>query len=206
MNTSAIRAIKERLQQNKLCTSDAITELLPMLRERAASESLVSVRNNSLCADILTVLHCELIGYDQPKWALSGPYRRCRAETFIKDNNNRFKAELMQKNCCFIAVWGTQQIESFLSDIIDIEIFRCGRQELIDHYVNAVIQKNLTFITESDVDPDVGLRVQVFELIRIYFEIQRIVCKLCDLLVESLETGCVTLLSNSPVLNLYASI
>jgi hypothetical protein len=187
MLSDAIRLIDESLSSRTILVSDAIVSLSKLIIKRTANESLLSATHTGFFAQAGASLNKELLGYEKPDWNLDVPYRQCKAEIVRKINSADSVSYTPLRTEYFIAVWGAQQIESYLSEVMDISVLTTGSDELIAHEVNRLAQTNYIIYTESGISSDLWLRFSIMEIVAIYLQIHAVISELCKVLVHVLE-------------------
>ncbi len=197
MRTEAIRLIDDSLSSHTILVSDAIIALSKLVNKIAADESF-SRAETAYFVDAAASLNKELLGYEKPDWNLESPYRKCEADIvrqIIGVQSNSYKFLSKQ---CFVAVWGAQQIEAHLSELMDMNVFTTGNDELIVKEINALSQTNYILYSESGISSDLWLRFSIMEMVRIYFEIKTVMSEICKVLVEVLENRNAEVFDASP--------
>ena len=198
MLSDAIRLIDESLSSRTILVSDAIVSLSKLIIKRAANESLLSASYTGFFAQAAASLNKELLGYDKPDWNLDTPYRQCKAEIVRKINSAESISYKLLKTEYFVAVWGAQQIESHLAEVLDISVFTTGSNELIANEVKRLAQTNYVVYSESGISSDLWLRFSIMEMVQIYFQIQAVISELCKVLVHVLEQETVQVFNADP--------
>lgn len=178
--------IDDSLSSHTILVSDAIIALSKLVNKIAEDDSL-SASESTYFVEAAASLNKELLGYDQPNWNLESPYRQCKAEIVRKVITTDSSSYKFLSTQCFIAVWGAQQIEAHLSEVMDMGVFTQGNDELILREINTLSQTNYILCSESGISSDLWLRFSIMEMVRIYFEIKTVMSEMCKVLVDVLE-------------------
>ncbi|MBS1954497.1 MAG: hypothetical protein JST89_09930 [Cyanobacteria bacterium SZAS-4] len=186
MLSNAIKLIDESLSSHTILVSDAIIALSKLVN-KIASDDALSPSETVYFIDAAGSLNKELLGYEHPDWNLESPYRKCDAEIVRKVTDGESSSYKFLSTECFVAVWGAQQIEAHLSEVMNMGVFTTGDDELIVNEVNALSKTNYVLYTESGISSDLWLRFSIMEMVRIYFEIKAVMGEMCRVLVEILE-------------------
>ena len=96
-------------------------------------------------------LNAELLGYDQIVWGQFTNYRKCHIRTAKVVDNSLIYVSNSLPNDNFIMMYGSQQVESLLGEIIDLTIFQSGNQTKIDIETERLANEKFPFHTESGV-------------------------------------------------------
>lgn len=183
----SLRLIDEALSADKILVSDAIVAISNSVHKIATSEKLADATAIAYFFEAAASLNKELLGYDEPDWNLDSPYRQCRAEIVRKIVDSDSTSYKPLSTQYFVAVWGAQQIEAHLSEIMDINVFTSGSEELMATEVNKLRQTNNILYCESGISSDLWLRFSIMEMVRVYFEIKSVMSEICKVLVGILE-------------------
>ncbi len=197
MNPDAIRLIEESLSSHTILVSDAIIALSKLVK-KIATDAALSSSEAAYFVQAASSLNKELLGYDQPDWNLESPYRQCNADIVRKVIDKDSSSYKFLSTQCFIAVWGAQQIEAHLFEVMDMGVFTTGDDELIVKEINALSQTNYILYSESGISGDLWLRFSIMEMVRIYFEIKEVMGEMCRVLVDILENQHVEIFDADP--------
>lgn len=187
MLSSALEILSESLALNNILVSDAIVSTCKLLNKRLADQSRLSSPYTSYFNRTLASLNKELLGYDAPDWDLNGPYRRCEAlivRAIPCANPDDFKPLRSHE---FVAVWGAQQLEAFLAEMMDISVLNSGSDSRIEEEIVRLAGMSFVIYTESGISSDLWLKFSVMEMVRLYFEIQQVLIRLIRLMSQALE-------------------
>ncbi len=187
MLSSALQILSESLSSNNILASDAIVSACKLLNKRIADQSNLSSQYTNYFTRTIASLNKELLGYDAPDWDLNGPYRRLEAlivRATPGSDPDEFKPLRAHE---FIAVWGAQQLETFLSDVMDISVLKSGSDSSIEEEIVRLAGMNYAIYTESGISSDLWLKFNVLEMVRLYFEIQQVLIRLIRLMAQALE-------------------
>ncbi len=177
----AIQAIEHKLNAGTLLVSDAIVALLTILRDRKGSNAQTFATRDSFYEEAADALNKELLGYEKIEWDLSTGFRRCNIRTakMVGSVVNYIPNPLLDS--AFTMMWGAQQVEAFLAEVIDLSVFESGNQELIEREIRLLENKNPLFHTETAVE-DIWVIFTGPELLRLYLQLKSAVSGVCEAL------------------------
>ncbi|MBS1956060.1 MAG: hypothetical protein JST89_17885 [Cyanobacteria bacterium SZAS-4] len=175
----AIQKIDHELSASTMLVSDATVALMAVIRGRTGSNSSTFAARDTFYMEASDALNKELLGYENVEWDLSTGYRRCqiRAAKMVDTNLEYIPNPL--PDSAFTMMWGSQQVEAYLAEIMDLSVLRSGNQELIEREARLLESRNPLFHTETGVD---GIWV-VFtgpELLRLYLQLKSAIIGVCE--------------------------
>lgn len=176
----SIQTIERRLRTSSLLVSDATVMLLVLLRAR--KESIP--RDLSPFYDQLEgSLTRELLGYETGQMDTTSTFRRCNIRTArIVDGIIVYIPNTVSQ-CTLYMVWGSQEVEALLAEILDLRSFQSGDQNLIDQEIERLEATSPAFHTESGF-PEVWATFDGLELLRLYMQLRSVLIQVCKELLE----------------------
>ncbi|MBI2811190.1 MAG: hypothetical protein HYX67_10225 [Candidatus Melainabacteria bacterium] len=185
----AIQTVEHKLNSGTLLVSDATIALLKILRDRQGSNTSTFAARDSFYEEAADALNKELLGYEMIEWDLSTGFRRCNIRTakMVDGVINYIPNPLLDS--ALTMVWGSQQVEAFLAEVMDLSVFESGNRELIEREIRLLESKNPLFHTESGVE-DLWVIFTGPELLRLYLQLKAAVSGVCEALFayETRET------------------
>jgi len=177
----AIQSIERRLSTSTVLVSDATIILLTLLRSRKNSASLGNLA--SLYDEAVQSLTKELLGYEAGELDATNEFRTCH--TRIARVINDTVVYLPEPPVLRIVhmLWGSQQVEASLADVLDLNTLASGNQELISREIKLLSARNPLYYTESGVK-DIWIIFNGMELLRLYFELHSMLLNVCNVLLE----------------------
>lgn len=196
----SVQSVKQKLKANTMLVSNATLAILTALRTRSGSNSATFIKNDCFYDGAVDALNKELLGYEKSEWSSDIKFRRCNIRTAqIIDNTIHYIPNPLS-DTCFHMLWGSQQVEAFLSEVMDLTVFESGNQELIDQEISRLETEKPLFHTETGV-ANVWAVFTGEEMLRLYLQLNAAVMGVCDAIAgyESSEIPGIQITTNVTV-------
>ncbi len=177
----AIQKIEQDLRAGSMLVSDATMALLAVLRGRTGSNAVTFATRDSFYLEAADALNKELLGYEKVEWDLNTGFRRCNIRTAQMVNQALNYVPNALPDSAFTMLWGSQQVEAYLAEIMDLSVFQSGNQELIERETCLLESKNPLFHTETGV-ADIWVVFTGPELLRLYLQLKCAISGVCEAL------------------------
>lgn len=177
----SIQIIWQQLDSGTVLVSDATMALLVILRGRTTSFAPTLSPTDVFFEEAIEALNKELLGYEKIEWNLNSGYRRCQIRTArsINDTINYIPNPIA--DAAFHMMWGSQQVEAFLSGVIDLSVLQSGDRELLGREIALLEESNPLFHSETGVE-DIWAVFTGSELLRLYMQLKEAVIGVCEAL------------------------
>ncbi len=177
----AIQKIERELNAGTMLVSDATMALLAVLRGRTGSNALTFATRDSFYVEAADALNKELLGYESVEWDLSTGFRRCNIRTAKMLDRKLEYVPNPLPDSAFTLMWGSQQVEAFLAEVMDLSVFQSGNLELIERESRLLESRNPLFHTDTGVE-DIWVIFTGPELLRLYLQLKSAVSGVCEAL------------------------
>lgn len=177
-----VQSIERRLVSNSLLVSDATVRLLHLLRSRKLATPLVGA-SSSFYEQLEQALTKELLGYEPGQIDTLSNFRSCNIRTArLVDGVIVYIPNPVSEHKLYL-VWGSQEVESLLAEVMDLGVFASGDAELIADEIARLEATNPAFHTETGF-PDIWATFDGAELLRLYRQLRSALIDVCKQLLE----------------------
>lgn len=184
---SSVQSLLRGLNSNSILVSDATISLLSLARKQAMQSTTFGSTTEFFSA-LAEALSAELLGYANPDWDLETSYRRCKVRTAKMVANELVFVPNTLGDCSLVMMYGSQQVEAMLADIMDLSVFKSGQQQKVDSAIEQLMEHDCFFHTESGVD-DTWVVFTGSEVARLYMQLKSTIIDFCELLIERESSG-----------------
>lgn len=175
---NAIHKIEQELSAGTMLVSYATMALLAALRERTGSNAATFATRSSFYEEASDALNKELLGYENVEWDLSTGFRGCHIRTArIVGNLLEYIPNPLPQSS-FTLMWGSQQVEAYLAEVMDLSVFQSGNRELLEREAGLLESKNPLFHTETGVE-EIWVIFSGAELLRLYLQLKAAISGVC---------------------------
>lgn len=177
-----VQTIESRIKANSLLVSDATVMLLHLLRSRKQASPLIGA-SSTFYDQLEQALTKELLGYEPGQMDVTSNYRSCNIRTArLIDNVIVYIPNPVSTHKLYL-MWGSQEVESLLAEVMDLKVFQSGDEKLIAREIEQLEAKNPMFHTETGF-PDIWATFDGVELLRLYGQLKSALVRVCKQLLE----------------------